>query len=134
MSARALTACRLEPTAERTIGTGHQAIEGTAAEIQFREDLWRAYRLEAINAGLSTSQATEYANALIPDMGRVVAVSEMTPIGRDWFYQSRASVVNRTIASGLITLTRRERRKTIPAAEASRLARAFRWWILSGKS
>ena len=89
MSAKALAACSFEPAAEQTVATDHQAPEGLAAEIQFREDLWREYRLEAINAGFSAAQATEYASALSPEMGLVAGVSEMAPVGRGWFYQSR---------------------------------------------
>ena len=89
MSAKALAACSFEPAAEQTVATGRQAPEGTAAEIQFREDLWREYRLEAINAGFSAAQATEYATALSSAMGLVAGVSEMAPVERGWFYQSR---------------------------------------------
>ena len=102
MSAKALAACSFEPTAEQTVATDHPAPEGTAAEIQFREDLWREYRLEAINAGFSAAQATEYATALSSAMGLVAGVSEMAPVGRGWFYQSRAGVARRTITSGLM--------------------------------
>ena len=137
MSAKALAACSFEPAAEQTVATDHPAPEGLAAEIQFREDLWREYRLEAINAGFSPAQATEYASALSPEMGLVAGVSEMAPVGRGWFYQSRPGVVRRTITSGLITLTRWEKSKTIgrtAAAGASILARGFRWWNAGGKS
>lgn len=88
MSARALSAWSFEPAAEQTVAaTDRQAPEGIAAEIQFRE-----YRLEAINAGCSTAQATEYASALSSEMGLVAGVSEMVPVGRGWFYQSRPGV------------------------------------------
>ena len=70
MSAKTLAGCSFEPTGDQTGATDHQAPEATAAEIQFREDLWRAYRLEAINAGFSAAQATEYATALSLAMGR----------------------------------------------------------------
>jgi len=92
MSARALETRSFEPTSDQTGAADHPAPEGTAAEIQFREDLWRAYRLEAINAGFSAAQATEYATALSSAMGLVAGVSEMAPVGRGWFYQSRPGV------------------------------------------
>src|ERR1043166_4868742 len=60
MSAKALATCSFEPA------TSHKAPEGLAAEIQFREELWREYRFEAINAGLSPAEAAEYATALSP--------------------------------------------------------------------
>ena len=120
MSAKALAACSFEPAAEQTIVTDHQAPEGVVAEIQFREDLWREYRLEAINAGFSAAQASEYASALSSGMGLVVGVSGMAPAGRGWFYQSRASVVRRTIASGLITSTQWGRCKA-PGTDRGRL-------------
>jgi len=137
MSAKALAACSFEPAAEQTAATDHQAPEGVAAEIQFREDLWREYRLEALNAGFSAAQATEYASALSSEMGLAAGVSETAPVGRGWFYQSRPGVVRRTISSGLITLTRRGKSKTIgrtAAAGASTFARRFRWWNAGGKS
>jgi hypothetical protein len=137
MSAKALAACSFEPPVEPTAATDHPAPDGIAAAIQFRENLWREYRREATHAGFSTAQATEYANALSPEMGLVVGVSEMAPVGRGWFYQSRAGVVRRTITSGLISLTRWEQSKAIgrtAAAGASMLARRFRWWNAGGKS
>ena len=138
MSAKALAACTFELAAEQTAATGHPAPEDIAAQIQFREDLWREYRREAIHAGFPTAQAAEYANALSLEMGRVAGVSEMAPVvGRGWFYQSRAGVVRRTITSGLIELARREKSKTTgrtAAAGASRLAREFRWWNAEGKN
>jgi hypothetical protein len=106
MSAKALAACRLEPAAEQTVASDHQAPESLAAEIQFREDLSREYQIEAINAGFSAAQATEYASALSSGIGLVVIVSEMAPVGRYWFYKSRPGAVRRTITSWLITLTR----------------------------
>lgn len=137
MSARALAACSFEPAAEQTFATDHQALEDLAAKIQFRKDLWREYRLEAINAGLSTAEATEYASALSPEMGLVVGVSEMAPTARGWFYQSRTWVTNRTISSGLITLSRWEKSKTTwrtAAAGASTVARRYRWWNAGEKN
>ena len=113
------------------------APEGIAAEIQFREDLWREYRCEAINAGFSTAQATEYASALSPEMGLVVGVSEMAPAARGWFYQSRAGVVWRTMISGLITLTQWEKSKATGRTEprAPRIfARRLRSWNAGRKS
>jgi hypothetical protein len=82
MSAKALAACSFEPAAEQTIATDHHAPEGIAAEIQFPEDLWREYRLEAINAGFSAAQASEYASALSSGMGLVAGLSETAPVGR----------------------------------------------------
>ena len=79
MSARALAARGFEPAAGPTVATDHPAAEGTAAEIQFREDLWREYRIEAMNAGFSLAQATEYASALSPEMGLAVGASEKAP-------------------------------------------------------
>jgi hypothetical protein len=137
MSAKAFAACSFEPAAEQTVASDHQAPESLAAEIQFREDLWHEYQIEAINAGFTAAQATEYASALSSGMGLVVIVSEMAPVGRSWFYRSRPRVVRRTITSWPITLTRRERSKFIgrtAAAGASRLAREFRWWNAGGKS
>ena len=137
MSAKALAACSFGPTADQTIATDHQAPEGTAVEIQFREDLWRAYRLEAINAGFSTAEAAEYANALSPQMGLLLGVSEMAPAGSEWFYQSRTRVVERTIASGLITLKRWEKSKTMGRTAASGapiFSSCFRPWNVEGKS
>jgi hypothetical protein len=137
MSAKALAACSFEPAAEQTGATGHQAPESTAAEIQFREDLRREYRLEAINAGFSAAQATAYATALSSAMGPVGGVSEVSPVERGWFYQSRPGVARRTITSGLTRLTQREKGKTTgrtAVAGPSRLAREFRWWNAGGKS
>lgn len=137
MSAKALAACSFEPAAEQTVATDHQAPESLAAEIQFREDLWREYRIEAINAGFSAAQATEYASTLSSGMGLVVSVSEMAPVGRSWFYRSRPGVARRTITSWLITRTGRKRSKfaeRTAAAGAARLAREFRWWNPGGKS
>ena len=137
MSARALAPRSFEPTADQTVATDHPALVGTAAEIQFREDLWRAYRLEAINTGFSAPQAAAYATALSSAMGLLAGVSEMAPAGRGWFYQSRPGVARRTITSGLIRLTQREKSKTTgrtAIAGPSRLAREFRWWIAGGKS
>jgi hypothetical protein len=131
MSAKALAACRLEPAAEQTVASDHQAPETLAAEIRFREELSREYQIEAINAGFSAAQAIEYASALSSGMGRVVSASEMAPVGRSWFYRSQPRVVRRTITSWLSTLTRRERSKfagPTAVAGASSLAREFRWW------
>jgi len=136
MSAKALAACSFEPTGDQTGPTGHQAPEGTAAEIQFREDLWREYRFEAINAGFSAAQATEYATALSSAMGLVAGVSEKAPAGRGWFYQNRPGVARRTITAGLIRLAPREKTKTTGRTAVpgpSRLAREVRWWIAGGK-
>jgi len=137
MSAKALAACRFESAAEQTVASDHQAPESLAAEIQFREDLWREYQIEALNAGFTAAQATEYASALSAGMGLVVIVSEMAPVGRSWFYRSRPGVVRRTITSWLITLTRRKRSKftgRTSTAGTSRLACEFRWWNPGGKS
>jgi len=137
MSAKAFAACSFEPAAERTRATDHQGPDALAAENQFREDLWREYRLEAINAGSSTAEATEYASALSPQMGLVAGVSKMSPAGSGWFYQSRIRVVERTLASGLITLKRWEKSKTMgrtAAAGASIFNPCFRPWNVEGKS
>ena len=137
MSGKALPACSFELAADQIVAADHQAPEGIAVEIRFHECLWREYRLEAINAGFSAAQATEYANALSSEMGLAAGVSETAPVGRGWFYQNRARVVRRTFSSGLITLTRRNTSKTTgrtAAAGASILARRFRWWNARGKS
>jgi hypothetical protein len=131
MSAKALAARGFEPAAEPTTAADSPAPEVLAAQIQFRKDLWREYQREAIHAGFSTAEATEYANALIPEIGLDAGESEMTPVGRHWFYQSHARVVGRTIASGLIELARGGAHKAprrTAAAGASTLARKFRWW------
>jgi hypothetical protein len=137
MSAKALAACCFEPVAEQTVATDHQAPEGIAIEIQFRKDLWREYRLEALNAGSSAAQATAYASALSPEMGLAAGVSEAAPVGRGWFYHSRARVVRRTFASGLIK-DRHWGKSKAPgrtgAAGASILARRFRWWNAGSKN
>ena len=135
MSAKALADCSFEPAAEPTVATDHAVSEGSAVEIQFREDLWREYRLEAINAGFSLAQATEYASALSPEMGLAVGVSETAPAGRGWFYQSRIRVPERTITSGFIELTHWGKSKAIGRTRttgASTLARAFRRWKAGG--
>jgi hypothetical protein len=137
MSAKALAACSFELAAEQTIATDHQAPEGVAAEIQFREDLWREYRLEAIKAGFNTAQATAYAGALSPEMSSVSGLLGMAPVGRGWFYLSRARVVRRTFSSGLIKSTHWGKSKATGqtgAGGASILARRFRWWHAGGKS
>jgi hypothetical protein len=137
MSAKALPAYSFELAAEQTVATDPQAPEGIGLEIQFHEGLWREYRLEAINAGLNTAQATAYAGALSPGMSPVAGASGRAPLGRGWFYQSRARVVRRTFASGLIRSTHWRKSKApgrTAAAGASRLARAFRWWNAGGKS
>jgi hypothetical protein len=137
MSAKAVAACPFAPAAEPTAATGHPAPETIAAETRFRKNLWRAYRLEAIHAGLTPAQAAEYASALSPEMGLAAGESAMAPLGRNWFYQSHARVVRRTITSGLMELARRERSRAIgrtAAADASMLARGFRWWNAREKS
>jgi hypothetical protein len=108
-----------KPAAEPTVATDHPAPEDIAAEIQFREDLWRAYRLEAINAGLSIAQATGYASALSQEMSLAVGASERAPVWRNWFYQSRIRAVERTITSGLIELRHWESSKAISRAGAA---------------
>jgi hypothetical protein len=131
MSAKALAACSFGPTAVQAVATNHQAPEGSPAAIQFRKDLWREYRFEAINAGFNSAQATEYANALSQETSLPTGVSVMAPVGRGWFYQSQPGVARRTFNSGLITLALRDKRKTIgrtATAGASALARRFRWW------
>ena len=137
MGAKALAACSFEPPVEPTAATDHPAPDGIAAAIQFRENLWREYRREATHAGFSTAQATEYANALSPEMGLVVGAFEMAPVGRNWFYQSQAGVVRRTLTSGLIELTHWAKSKAtrrIGASGAPIFARGFRPWNTGGKS
>ena len=137
MSAKALATYSFEPAIEQTVPTDRRPPRGLGSEIQFREDLWREYRLEALNAGFSTSQATEYASALSPEMGLVAGVSAAAPVGRGWFYQSRIRVVTRTITSGLIGLTRWEKNKTIGRTAASSaliFSPSFRPWNPGGKT
>ncbi len=137
MSAKSLAACSFEPADAQPVATGYKAPGGAGAEIAFREALWREYRLEAINAGFSADQAIAYASALSLETGLVAGVSEMAPVGRGWFYQSRPGVARRTLTSGLIGLRQREKSKTTgrtAVAGPSRLARDFRWWIAGGKS
>jgi len=136
MSATAIAACNFEP-AEQTVATGHQAPNRRATQIKFREDLWHEYRREAINAGLSAALAAEYASALSPELGLAASVSEMAPISRSWFYQSRVGVVTGTLASGLIDFAHFGRGKgTGPtgAPRASRFAFGFRPWNTGKKS
>jgi hypothetical protein len=137
MSAKDLAVCSFEPSAEQKVGTGHQALEGHAAECQFREALWQEYRIEAINAGFNSAQATEYASALSPEIGQVAGVSEVMPAERGWSYQSRVRVVHRTINSGLIKLVRWDKSKTIrrtAAAGVPIFSFGFRPWNVGGKS
>jgi len=131
MSAKALAACSFEQPAEQTVTTDGRAPEGHTAEIQFREGLWHEYRLEAIKAGFSATQATEYASALSPEMGLVGETSEMAPAGRGWFYQGRIQVVKQTHTSGLIRLTRWKKSQAIgrtAAAGTSIFAFSSRPW------
>ena len=137
MSAKTFAAWISQPATKQTAASDHPATEDTAAEIRFREDLWREHRREAINAGFSAAQATAYASALSSAMGLVAGVSEMSPVGGGWFYQSRPGVARRTITSGLTALARREMSKatwSTAAAGASRLTREFRWWIAGENS
>jgi hypothetical protein len=136
MSAKPLAARTFARATEPTVATDHPAPDGTAADLQFREGLWCEYRREALGAGLSAAQATEYATALSSAMG-YGGVSEMAPAGCNWFYQSQARVVRRTITSGLIELTHGGRSNAIgriTAAGASKFTRGFRWWNAGGKS
>jgi len=135
MSAIALAACSFEPGAAQTVATDHPVPASLSAEVQFREDLWREYRREAINAGFSTAHAAEYASALSPEIGLAVGISETAPTARGWFYQSRTWVTNRTVTSGLITLTRWEKAKATcraEAASAALLSRSSLWWNAGG--
>ena len=137
MNPKTLAACSLELAAEQTVATDHHAPAGEAAETQFREDLWREYRLEAFKAGLDTAQASDYADALSSGMGLAAGVSQIAPLGRGWSYQSRARVVRRTFSSGLNKRTHSGRNKATgrtAAAGASILARGFSWWNAGGKS
>jgi hypothetical protein len=136
MSAKALATCSFEPSANRTVATGRKAPECLAPELQFREGLWHEYQLEGINAGFSSTQAMEYASALIPEMGLVGGVSEVAPAERGWFYQSRVRVAKRTVNSGLIQLTRWRKSRTsgrTAGAGASIFAFDFRSWNAAGK-
>jgi hypothetical protein len=136
MSAKGSASCSFEPLAKQTVATDHKTFESPAGETQFREDLWREYRLEAIKAGFNTDQATEYASALSPEMGLLGGVSEMAPAGRGWFYQSRVWVAKRTATSGLIRLTRWRKNRTNgrpTAAGTSMFAFDFRTWNAGGK-
>jgi hypothetical protein len=131
MSARALGAWTLDPAATR-----REEAEGHPTAIQFREDLWREYRIEALRAGCSSSQATEYATALSPDLGLGLGKFEVAPVGRAWFYHSRNGAVNRTISSGLIPLARWQERgntRRTTAAIASAFARWARPWNIGEK-
>jgi hypothetical protein len=131
MSAKAFAACRFEPAAEQTVAADYPAPEGIAAEIEFGQDLWREYRREAVNAGFSAAEAVDYACALIPEVSHVVGMPAMARAGRGWFYQSRISLVRRTFNSGLVTLRRWEKSKTVGrtgAPGALRFAPWFRPW------
>ena len=131
MSAKALAACSFEQPAEQTVAADDRAPEGHAAKIQFRESLWHEYRLEAIKAGFSIAQATEYASALSPEMGLVGGISEMAPAGRGWFYHGRIQVVKQTLTSGLVRFTRWKKSQAIgrtAAAGTSIFAFSSRPW------
>ena len=137
MSARALPAGCFERAAKQADACGPQAPASLAVEIQFQQDLWREHRLEAINAGLNTIQATAYADALSAEVSLAAGALGMAPFGRSWFYQSRARLVQRTFTSGLI----RSKPKAISdvagrtgRADAFILARKFRWWNVGRKS
>ena len=106
MSAKTLAACSFEPAAQQPDSVGLQSPGDPAAEIGFCEALWREYRLEAINAGLSPAQATEYASALSSGSWLATGAGGRTPFHRGWFYQSRIHAVVRTLSSGLIARTR----------------------------
>jgi hypothetical protein len=137
MSAKVLAACSFEPPVEQAFPTDNQPPESLAAGLQFREALWREYRREAINAGASAAQAAEYASALSPELGLPADASATAPAGRDWFYQSRIQVVERSIASGLIRAARWEKSKAAGRAEArdaSIFAPGFRPWNMGDKS
>jgi hypothetical protein len=137
INAKALGACSFEPAAQQPTAGDHLAPEDMAAQIQFRADLWREYQIEAFNAGFNLVQATVYANALNSAMCLVVGVPEMAPIGRGWFYQSRARLVRRTVSSGLIRNApwgQSQATGRALAAGAATLARGFRWWNSGGKA
>jgi hypothetical protein len=136
VSAKALAASSFEPALEPKVATHDQPAEGPAKEIEFREDLWREYRLEAINAGFSAAQATEYASALSPEMGLVGGIRERAPAGCGWFYQSRIQVVKQTLTSGLIRLTRWKKSRANgqnAAAGAAIFAFGSRPWSVGGR-
>jgi hypothetical protein len=135
MSATTFPGGTFEPALAHTEATDRRALQGLGAGITFGEAVWREYRLEALNAGLSTSQASEYASALSPNVGLVAGSSTEAPLGRNWFYQSRRCVVNRTLASGLIALRRYEVSKTLGRTERWAepvFAPSFRPWNVAG--
>ena len=137
MSAKVLAACSFEPVVKHIVPGDRQPPEGLASEMHFPEDLWREYRREAIAAGFSTSEATEYASALSPEIGLVAGGAEMTPLGPGWFYQSRIRVVMRTVTSGLIGLTRWGNGKTSRRTATSGIpifCPKFRPWNPEGKN
>jgi hypothetical protein len=135
MSSKALTDRSFEPAVEQTTVAADPRPETLSAEGQFREDLWREYRLEAIKAGFSAAEAAEYANGLLPEVGSVVGVPATAPAGRGWFYQSRSSVAKRSFNSGLITVRRWQKSKTVGRTAAALVfAPGFRPWNAGGKS
>jgi hypothetical protein len=54
-----IVACRFIPTSER------EAAEDIDAESQFREEMRREYWHEAVDAGLTTVEAAEYASKMM---------------------------------------------------------------------
>jgi len=137
MSAKTLAACSFEPPAKRSIAGGNQSRRGRAAETQFREELWREYQSEAITAGLNSAQATEYANALSPDLGLLASRSGMVPLRHGWFYQAHLRVAKQTIVSGLLTLMRWKKSKATGRFGTSGIMSCtfgFRPWNPAGKS
>ena len=137
MSAKALAACSFEPAAEQTVTTGRHSPEGRAAECQFREDLWREYRREASRAGFSNAEAVEYASALSPDLSLVAGGSTQAPARRGWFYQARPGLAGRAVRSGLLTLARWEKSKSIgrtSGAGTSIFAFRSRPWNAGGRN
>ena len=137
MSAKTVAAGCFERAAEQAAACGPQAPASRAVEIQFHQDLWQEYRLEAINAGLNAIQAAAYADALSAEVSLAGGVPGMAPFGHGWFYQSRARLVLRTFSSGLIKSKPKassDATGRTGRADALILARNFRWWNVRRKS
>jgi hypothetical protein len=139
MSARTVATASIAAASatKRIVAPGHQPPKPVAAELQFREDLWRQYRLEAIKAGFSSAQAIEYASALSSEMGQLAGASETLPMRRGWFYQSLPRVVRQTISLRRLELgdaRQSKGAKRTAAADDPAFAFGFRWWNLGAGS
>jgi hypothetical protein len=137
MSARSLAAGSFAPVAEPAVPADAPAPADRAAAIAFREALWREYRREALNAGLSLAQASAYASALSLEPVSVAGVPEMAPAGPGWFYQGRPQLVRRTLTSGLIDPARPAKSNATgrpTGATISILLPPYRWWNAGEKS